>query len=370
MAQRIPARVGDDLAAVETPALVLDLDAFERNLDRMAAATTGTRLRPHAKAHKCPDVVWLQLSRGAVGVCCQKTDEAAAFVAAGIPDVLVTNEVVAPAKIARLCALARDATIGVLVDEPANVIALSDAASGAGVTLDVYVEINVGADRCGVPPGEPALALAQRIATAAGLRLRGLHAYHGGAQHLRTPDERRAAIARAAALAAETRDVIENAGLVCSIVTGAGTGTWRHERDSGVWNELQPGSYPFMDADYGRNALADDDIVFEQSLFVLAGVMSTAVEGRAIVDAGLKAFSFDSGLPQVHGRTDIAYVKASDEHGVLELARGHAPIARNDLVRLVPGHCDPTFNLYDWIVGLRGDRVETVWSIAARGALG
>src|SRR5438105_10312362 len=153
MSQRLPAQVGDAVVAIETPALVLDLDAFERNLDRMADATRAIRLRPHAKAHKCPDVARLQMVRGAVGVCCQKTDEAAVFVEAGIPDVLVTNEVVAPSKIDRLARLACDATVGVLVDDQANVIALSNAARKHDVALDVYVEINVGANRCGGKPG-------------------------------------------------------------------------------------------------------------------------------------------------------------------------------------------------------------------------
>jgi D-threonine aldolase len=367
MSQRLPAQVGDAVVAIETPALVLDLDAFERNLDRMANATRELRLRPHAKAHKCPDIARLQTARGAVGVCCQKTDEAAAFVAAGISDVLVTNEIVAPTKIARLVELAREATIGVLVDDTENVTALSKAAAVAGVSLDVYIEINVGANRCGVTPGAPASALAQQIATSSNLRFRGLHAYHGGAQHLRAPNERRDAIAHAATLTRETRRLIEDAGIACSIVTGAGTGTWHHEMASGVWTELQPGSYPFMDVDYARNILGPADVAFEQSLFVLAGVMSV-VDGRAIVDAGLKAFAFDSGLPRVHGRPDLAYSKASDEHGVLDIAAG--PPKRNDRVWLIPGHCDPTFNLYDWVVGYRGDIVETVWPIAARGALG
>ena len=369
MSQRLPARAGDALAAIETPALVLDLDAFERNLDRMADATRGIRLRPHAKAHKCPDIAHAQIARGAVGVCCQKTDEAAAFVEAGIADVLVTNEVVAPNKIERLAALARHATVGVLVDDADNAAALSNAAREHHVRLDVYVEINVGANRCGVQPGAPACELAQRIDVDEGLRFRGLHAYHGGAQHLRSPEERREAIARAASLTHHTRDQILTAGIACAIVTGAGTGTWHHEATSGVWNELQPGSYAFMDADYGRNALAPSDIAFEQSLFVQAGVMSAA-DGRAIVDAGLKAFAFDSGLPLVHGNANLVYAKASDEHGVLTVAPRSPLPKRNDRVLLIPGHCDPTFNLYDWIVGFRADRVEVVWPISARGTLG
>lgn len=367
--QRVPAQVGDFVDAIDTPALVVQLDAFERNLDCMAGATQGLRLRPHAKAHKCPDIARLQIARGAVGVCCQKTDEAIALVEGGIADVLVTNEVVVPAKIRRLAMLAHDATVGVLVDDESTVLALSGGAVAAGSTLDVYVEINVGADRCGVAPGPAAVRLARTIAHAPHLRFSGLHAYHGAAQHLRSPQDRRDAIAGAAKLAAMTRQMIEAANIACPIVTGAGTGTWRHEIASGVWNELQPGSYPFMDADYNRNELASDDLPFEQSLFVLAGVMSIASPGRAIVDAGLKAFAFDSGMPQVHGQREVRYVKASDEHGVLETTAANASLALNDRVWLVPGHCDPTINLYDWIVGVRGDRVESIWPIAARGAL-
>ena len=206
--QRVPARIGDPLAAVETPALIVDLDAFEHNLDLMANAVRGSglALRPHAKSHKCPDIAKAQVARGAVGICCQKVDEAAAFVAAGIANVLVTNEIVTPAKIARLAALAQSATIGVLVDDARVIPDLSAAAAQAGGTLHVYVEIDVGAHRCGVVPGAAAVQLAQAIESAAGLRFRGLHAYQGAAQHLRTPEERRAAIAEACRLAGETQD--------------------------------------------------------------------------------------------------------------------------------------------------------------------
>lgn len=366
--QRLPARPGDALAAIDTPALCVDLDALTRNLDRMAQATRGLRLRPHAKSHKCPDIAKLQLARGAVGICCQKTDEAAAFVEAGIGDVLVTNEVVAAPKLERLAALARRATMGVLVDDARAVPRLGHAARAAGASLDVYIEVDVGAHRCGVAPGAPAAALARRVAGEAGLRLRGLQCYHGSAQHLRTPAERSEAIARAAELAATTRQALVQAGLPCEFVTGAGTGTWPHERASGVFDELQPGSYVFMDADYGRNALGSGDVRFEQSLFVVAGVVSVPARERAIVDAGLKAFSFDSGLPLVHGRPGMEYRKASDEHGVLAVD-GDGP-QLGEHVFLIPGHCDPTVNLYDWLVAFRGDTVEAVWPIAARGALG
>jgi D-serine deaminase-like pyridoxal phosphate-dependent protein len=370
--QRAPASPGDPVAAIETPALVLDLDAFERNVDAMAreVASRGLRLRPHAKAHKTPAIARAQMAHGAVGICCQKVDEAAAFVEAGIADVLVTNEVVAPSKLLRLAALARQARIGVLVDDERALAPLAHAAGAMGTTIDAYVEVDVGAGRCGVRPGEAAAALARRIAGERSLRFGGLHCYHGGAQHLRAPEERRVAIAAAASRAVESRDAVLRSGVECPIVTGAGTGTWEHELESGVWNELQPGSYVFMDADYARNTPGDGERRFEHSLFVLAAVMSTPTRERAICDAGLKAFSFDSGLPVAWRRDDLVYRKASDEHGVLEVAAGAPAPSLGERLLLVPGHCDPTVNLYDWIVAYRGDRVEHVWPVAGRGALG
>jgi D-serine deaminase-like pyridoxal phosphate-dependent protein len=369
--QTIPGRPGGSVDDIDTPALVVDLDVFERNLDLMANAVrgAGVALRPHAKSHKCPDIAQAQMERGAVGICCQKVGEAEAFVAAGIRDVLITNEIVGAAKQARLAALAKTAKIGVLADDAANIRHLGAAARAAGVTLDVLVEIDVGAHRCGIAPGAPAVAIAEVIARTPALGFRGVHAYHGAAQHLRTPEERRAAIARAVQLARETKAAIEAAGIACPVVTGAGTGTWQHERDSGVYTEIQPGSYIFMDADYHRNALAPDQHSFEQSLYVVAAVMSAPVRERAIVDAGLKAFAFDSGPPLVYGARGLEYLKASDEHGVLAVGAEATPPLPGQRIWLIPGHCDPTVNLYDWIVGVRGSRVECVWPVAARGAL-
>jgi len=370
--QRMPARPGESVATIETPALVVDLDPFERNLELMANAVrgSGVALRPHAKSHKCPEIAKRQVALGAVGICCQKVDEAAAFVEAGIRDVLVTNEIVTATKLARLAGLARTATIGVLADDLNVVASISAAATKAGATIDVLVEIDVGAHRCGVLPGPVAVALAQAVQGSPGLRFRGLHAYHGAAQHLRKPAERRAAIVSAATLARDTRELLAAAGIACPTVTGAGTGTWQLERDSGVYTELQPGSYIFMDADYGRNALAPDDHAFEQSLYVAATVMSAPAPERAVVDAGLKAFAMDSGLPVVHATHGLEYVGASDEHGVLRADPVLSKPVIGERVWLVPGHCDPTVNLYDWIVGVRGDVVECVWPVAARGALG
>ena len=374
MSQTPPARVGDPIDAIDTPALVLELDAFEANLARMAAFVRGSRvrLRPHAKSHKCPEIAKRQIALGAVGICAQKTSEAEAFVDAGVGDVLVSNEVVGRAKLDRLARLAKRAKVSVCCDDAANARDISAAARAAGSTLDVLIEVDVGQHRCGVEPGEPAAALAKEIASLPGLRFAGLHAYHGGAQHLRSVEERRAAIEGAAALARATKWLIQSRGIPCPTVTGAGTGTFPFERSSGVYDEIQPGSYVFMDADYNRNAWADPAESFpkfEQSLFVLATVMSAPAPDRAVVDAGLKASSIDSGMPTLVGWPGVEYGKASDEHGVLAIAAGTLGPSLGERVWLVPGHCDPTVNLYDWIVCVRAGRVEALWPIAARGAV-
>ncbi len=371
MSTPAPAAIGMPLAAVDTPALILDLDAFERNLARMSESVRGrpVRLRPHAKSHKCAEIALRQIAAGAVGVCCQKTSEAEALVAGGVGDVLIANEVVGAGKLERLAALARRAQIAVCVDAAQNVLELDAAAARAGVRLDAFVEINVGADRCGVAPGAPALALAQAIAGSPNLRFAGLQAYHGGAQHLRSVAERRAAIGRAVELVRTTRALLEKNGIACATVTGAGTGSFPLELASGAYDELQPGSYIFMDADYSRNEYDAAWPRFEQSLFVWSTVMSRPTPERAVVDAGLKASSVDSGMPQLWQRPGVDYVKASDEHGVLAIAPGARAPSLGEKLLLVPGHCDPTVNLYDWFVCVRGGAVEALWPIGARGAL-
>lgn len=366
-----PARPGQPLSEVDTPALLLDMDAFERNLDRMDQTLAGfkVRVRPHAKSHKCPEIALRQMARGAVGVCCQKVSEAEAMVGGGVMNVMVSNEVVGPAKLARLAALAKRARVSVCVDNARNIGDLDAAARSAGVKLDVLVEVNVGANRCGVEAGQPVLDLAIRIGGAKNLRFAGLHAYQGAAQHVRTPADRRAAITKAVQQVRTTIELLHEAGLRPDIVTGAGTGTYPLEAGSGVYNEIQPGSYIFMDADYNRNLDEDGKPVrvFEQSLYVWATVMSHSVPERAVVDAGLKALSVDSGMPLVADLPGVEFLKASDEHGVLSLPQG-TTIEVGDKIRLIPGHCDPTVNLYDWIVGVRAGKVESVWPITARGA--
>jgi D-serine deaminase-like pyridoxal phosphate-dependent protein len=363
-----PAEIGMRLDEVETPALLLDLDAFERNLTRLAdrAKAMGVRLRPHAKTHKSPVIARRQMALGAIGVCCQKVSEAEAMVQGGVSDVLVSNEIAGARKCARLAALAREARIGICVDDPVHIAALSEAATAYGVTLDVLVEINVGGNRCGVEPGAPALALVEGIAKATGLRFRGLQAYHGSAQHIADYAKRRESVAGAIEKARETRDLLAKHGYDCADIDGAGTGSYEMEGGSGVYNELQVGSYVFMDAHYARNLDAAGKPVgeFAHSLFVYATVMSKPARDRAAVDAGKKALAMDSGMPTFADLRDIEYIAASDEHGSLRLGETNRPLAIGDKIRLIPGHCDPTVNLYDWYVGYRGDRVEALWPIA------
>ena len=373
MLQSPPAIPGMREDEIDTPALVIDLDAFEYNLDHMAALLkpTGVKLRAHAKTHKSPVIAKLQMTRGAVGQCVQKVAEAEILAWGGIPDILVSNEVVGAAKLARLCALSTIAKVAVCVDDALQVEAIAQAAAAAGHRMTVLVEIDVGAARCGVPPGPAAVALAEKIAASKHLIFGGLQAYQGSAQHKRTVAERQGLIDAAVDGARRTVEQLRQRGLDCPIVGGAGTGTFQIEARSGVYTEMQAGSYVFMDADYARNL---DDTgqpvsTFRHALFVLASVMSAPHTGLAVLDAGHKAVSIDSGMPTVWGRPDIRFVSASDEHGKLDVGSETAMPKLGDKLRLVPGHCDPTVDRYDWFVGVRGGRVECLWPVAARGGM-
>lgn len=371
-----PAALGDRVEDVDTPALIVELDRLEHNLVRMAefARNAGMRLRPHAKMHKTPALALKQIALGAIGVCCQKISEAEVLVDAGVRDVLITNQVVGATKLQRVATLAKRAVIGVCIDDASNAGALSQAAAAANSLVHSYVEINAGAQRCGVAAGAPALELARVVAALPHLKLMGLQAYQGSAQHLRSAGERQAAIGEASARAAHSRDLIRSAGLDCPIITGAGTGTYALEAASGVFNELQPGSYAFMDADYARN---DALLPFAHSLFILTTVMSRQTT-HAVVDCGLKAHSIDSGMPLVVADAagaplaGLEYRKAADEHGVIYPAAGVLPNALPALgtkLRLIPGHIDPTVNLHDWIIGVRNGMVAEIWPVTARGAM-
>ncbi len=369
----LPALPGMNVAQVQTPCLLLDLDALERNIRRMGrlAQRMGVRLRTHGKMHKSVDVQWLQQDiGGACGVCCQKVSEAEVFARGGITDILISNEVRDPVMLARLAQLPRlGARIIVCVDDLENVATLSAAATTHATQIECLVEVDCGGGRCGVGTTADVVTIARAIDAAPGLKFAGVQAYQGAMQHLELFEARREKAEIAIAIARDAVSALAAAGLECDIVGGGGTGSFEFEGSSGVFNELQCGSYAFMDADYGRvrnrEGLRLDQGEWENALFILTGIMSHVKPDRAICDAGLKVQSVDSGLPAIFGREDIEFLKCADEHGVISDPGG--VLAVGDKLRLVPGHCDPTCNLHEWYVCLRGDTVETLWPVSARG---
>lgn len=370
----IPAKPGMDAADIQTPALVLDLDALERNIKKMGdyARAHGMRHRAHGKMHKSVDVLKLQMELGgAVGVCCQKVSEAEVFARAGIKEILVSNQVRDPAKINRLAQLPKmsGGEVIVCVDDVANVADLSAAAQKHGTNLGVFIEIDCGAGRCGVTTTEAVVAIAQAVRGAKNLTYKGIQAYQGAMQHMDNFEDRKAKITAAVAQVTDAVEALKAQGIATELVSGGGTGSYYFESNSGVYNELQCGSYAFMDADYGRILDKDGKRIdageWENAFFILTSVMSHAKADKAICDAGLKAQSVDSGLPLIYGRDDVQYVKCSDEHGVIADPKGVLKV--NEKLRLVPGHCDPTANVHDWYVGVRGGKVECVWPVSARG---
>ncbi len=373
-----PAEIDQTLSEIDTPALIVDLDAFERNLDTMATKVNeaGVTLRPHSKTHKSPWIAHKQKERGAIGICCQKISEAEIMAAGGIENILVSNQVLGNTKLDRLAILNRDARVMVCVDHIDAIPEISSAAARYDVTIDTLVEIEVGGGRCGVIPGEDALKLARAIADDPHLNFTGLQAYHGSAQHIRDHIERQTAIAKAVQKTADTLDLLITEGLDCEIVGGAGTGTFEMEAASGIYTELQAGSYVFMDADYAVNKSAGGEPfdTFEHALFVYATVMSQPNENKVVVDAGHKATSIDSGYPLPWQLSGSEITGMSDEHAVIDITRVNKKPVRGDKILLVPSHCDPTVNLHDWYIGVRDlqiatSRVEHIWPVSARGAL-
>ena len=357
---------------IPTPALVLDLDRFERNLARMVAhvRTAGKALRPHAKTHRCPEIARRQVAAGALGVACAKLGEAEVMARAGVRGLLITTEVVAPSAVRRLTRLTGEAPdTMIVVDHPDNVRALARAAAEDGVALNVLVDVHVGARRTGVEPGEPALALGRLVAEQPSLRLCGLQGYAGHCAHVIGWAVRRQASHAAMAPLMETRAQFVAAGLPVDIVAGGSTGTYDIDTELDGVTELQAGSYCVMDLDYRRiGGRSGDGLTdFEMALTVLATVVSVAAD-RAMVDAGLKAFSTDKPFPpEAVERPSVAYGFAGDEHGRLAMTDASRPPRLGERIEFFPPHCDPTFNLYDRVWGLRGEKVDAVWEIAARG---
>jgi D-serine deaminase-like pyridoxal phosphate-dependent protein len=360
--------IGREVAAVDTPALIIDLAAMEHNLRTMADFFAGkkAKLRPHAKTHKSPVIAHKQLALGAVGITCAKLGEAEIMIEAGVHDVLVANQIVGPAKIARLVGLLHHGRVTVAVDDPANLRDLARAASARGVTLDVLVEVNTGMNRCGVEPGEPAVALAKVAADLPGIRFRGLQAYEGHLVNVAGEDDRAARVRAAMAPIVETRGQIEAAGIPVEIVSGGGTGTFATTGTIDGFDEVQAGSYVFMDTKYGEIAGVGEH--FRPALSVLATVISRPAPERVILDIGRKTLGIDHGTPRLLEYPDgVRFEGFSEEHTKLTVEGAARDLRPGDQVRVIPGHGCTTVNLYDRYVGTRDGLVEAVWPIAGRG---
>ncbi|MBV6433634.1 MAG: D-threonine aldolase [Bryobacteraceae bacterium] len=354
-----------------TPALIVDLDAFEDNCRKMAGFVRGAgrAFRPHAKTHKCPAIAKYLISQGAVGVCAARLSEAAALAAHGVTGLLVTTAVIGRQKIERAIALGamRPETIFV-VDDAENARRLNEAASAAGLTLHVAIDLFVG-NRTGVAPLAPAVAVGEVIDGLSNLRLAGIQAYAGQASHTVGFENRKLVSIEAMTPAVETRRMLERKGIPCPLLSGGSTGTYNIDAAIDGITELQPGSFLFMDLDYSRIGGQSGEIYddFRNALFVIATVVSRPKADLAVVDAGYKAFSTDRPFPpRWRGGAEYPYGFAGDEHGRIALKDGQSPRTGDRLEFIIP-HCDPTVNLYDRIYAVRGEQVEAVWPVAARG---
>ena len=360
-------------ADLNTPVLILDRDALDRNIARMAALTkaAGVALRPHAKTHKSVAIARRQLDAGAVGVCCAKIGEAEVLADGGITGILITSPVAAPAAIVRLAALAARAEgLMAVVDHPAVAARLDVALAAEGARLDVVIDIDPGIARTGVASAEAAVALAQTIDALPNLTYRGVQFYCGSQQHIESYAERRAAIVERTDYLRGAIAALADAGFAPPIVTGSGTGTHRIDLDLGVFTELQAGSYVFMDKQYLDCELADGDAApFEVALAVDARVVSANHSGLVTIDAGFKSLSTDGGVAVVRrGAPETAFFAfMGDEHAALIAPGIGDALHPGDPVSLTVPHCDPTVNLYDHYHVVAGDTLIDIWPVSARG---
>lgn len=360
-------------ADLPTPSLLLDLDAFEANVSRMAehASAAGLDLRPHAKTHKCSEIAKRQIGAGALGVCAATIREAEAMAAAGVGGLLLTSESVGPNKIHRLVRLAqRKPDTMAVVDHAENARDLDAAAGSAGVGLNVLIDVDPQGRRTGVPPGPRAVDLAEVVDRLPNLRLRGVHGYCGASSHVKGFAERKQHSEQYMGPVLETYAAMRSKGMPAEIMSGASTGTYNIDSELEGMTELQVGSYALMDVDYriigGRNGEVYDD--FRTALHVLATVISKNHDGLATVDAGLKAFATDRRFgPEIDAPAGLTYGFRGDEHGALTFSEREVDVSLGDKVELVVPHCDPNVNLYDRMYCVRGDHVRQVWRIDARG---
>jgi D-serine deaminase-like pyridoxal phosphate-dependent protein len=347
---------------IDTPALLIDLEKMERNIKKMAAFFEGrsSHLRPHTKTHKCPVLAHKQLQAGAQGITCAKLGEAEVMAAAGIRDILIANQIVGRDKIARLANLAHHCDIMVAVESAENVAALSSAAKAVASTIRILIEVDVGMHRCGVKSGEEALALAMSILSSPNLKFEGIMGYEGHVVMAPDLEDRRQACTDSMRVLVSVREMLERHGIHVKIVSAGGTGTYNIAGAYPGITEIQAGSYILMDAKY-RSILQD----FESALTLLCTVTSRPDKHSAILDAGMKAVTFEFGMPELVNLTGAGFAFLSEEHGHLYLEDADPRVG--DKVEVIPSHCCTTINLHDRFYAVRGERLEAIWQIAGRG---
>ncbi|MEQ1781355.1 MAG: DSD1 family PLP-dependent enzyme [Hyphomonadaceae bacterium] len=355
--------------SLNTPVLLIDLDAFERNVASMAAfaQANGLRLRPHAKTHKCAEIARRQVAAGAVGVCCAKLGEAEEMAAGGIASILITSPVVSPQAIQRLIKLNDQiADLQVAIDNPANAAALGAATTGT--PLKVLIDIDPGIRRTGVASADAAVALAQAIKTQPSLVFTGVQYYCGRQQHIESYAERRMEIVDRTDYLRTIIAALTEAGFPPAIISGGGTGTHKIDVELGLLNELQTGSYIFMDRQYNECDITGEGTPgYDTSLLIDARVVSANTPGLGTIDAGFKAMATDGGPPTVlsGAPAGAAFHFMGDEHGLVLFGDASPPIGA--IVTLAVPHCDPTVNLYDFYHVVRGDTLVDLWRIEGRG---
>jgi D-serine deaminase-like pyridoxal phosphate-dependent protein len=358
---------GQRIEEIDTPALLLDIGAAERNIRKMAEATASlpARLRPHVKTHKTPLLARKQLAAGAIGVTCAKLGEAEVMAAGGVGEILLSSEIVGAEKVAKLVALSRLTRIITVVDDERCARAIGEAAKEAGLRIPALIDLDVGQGRTGVPPGEPARDLARAVSRMPGLELVGVQGYEGHLQHIADATTRREKCSASMQLLVQTADLLREDGHGIGIVSTGGTGTALFAGSFPGVTELQPGSYVVMDAHYG----SVEGVEFEQAISILTSVISRNRPGIAVLDAGFKTASMDSGIPVPRGMPGAQFMFAGDEYGILRFEKGRDDLSAGDKIELVPHHCDTTINLHDVYYVVRDGRLEDVWPVAARGKI-
>lgn len=368
----IPHKAGISKWDLDTPALCVDLNKLERNIAKMQRTCNANKIavRPHAKTHKCAAIAKLQMAAGAIGICTAKLSEAEALFDAGIDRILMTTGNLPPSKIRRAMQLKKRAPGFIqAVDYDQNARELNDAAKEAGVVADVVIDVAVGT-RSGIPPGEDAIKLAQLVDKQPSLKLRGMLSYDGGAQHITGFAARKERTLKNIEENARTYEKMKQIGLNTEIFSGGGTGTYNIYHLVPGFTDVQAGSYIFMDMQYIAIGNVDGQPVyddFEPSLTVLATVVNNRFPGRLTTDAGAKALTLNVPHAGVIGEPDMDYNAGSDEFGSITFKEARKTWTMGEKMELIVPHCDPVVNLYDYIYGIRNDRVETVWEITARG---